>query len=88
MGPGVRGDHFEGLLRSGCTRRLRVECSECEKPCVHTGGLLSIVLEQKTDLGLAAPPSYVGRPIADDDVVAQALDERAKAWLHAATEPL
>jgi superfamily II DNA/RNA helicase len=63
---------------SGTPGRLRVECSICTAPCVHTGGLLSILLEQKTDLGLAAPPPEAVRPVGDDELVAQALEERAK----------
>ena len=58
--------------------RLRAECNICTEPCVHTGGLLSILLEQKTDLGLAAPPPETARPAGDDELVAQALEERAK----------
>jgi superfamily II DNA or RNA helicase len=63
---------------SGTPGRLRAECSICAKPCAHTGGLLSILLEQKTDLGLAAPPPEASRPVGDDELVAQALEERAK----------
>jgi hypothetical protein len=58
--------------------RLRVECSLCRTTCEHVGGLLSIVLEQKSDLGLAAPPPEIARPVDEDDLVAQALEERAK----------
>jgi len=36
------------------------------------------LLEQKTDLGLAAPPPEVARPVGDDELVAQALEERGK----------
>jgi hypothetical protein len=58
--------------------RLRAECSVCTRACVHVGGLLSILLEQKSDLGLAAPPPDIARPADEDDLVAQALEERAK----------
>ena len=58
--------------------RLRAECTGCTTACVHVGGLLSILLEQKTDLGLAAPPPDMARPVDEDHLVAQALDERAE----------
>ncbi len=37
-------------------QRLRLLCSECSTACVHAGALLALVLEEKTALGLAAPP--------------------------------
>jgi len=65
---------------------LRVECSECRQPCVHSGAFLSLVLERKSDLGLAVPPSdgpaSGATGMRDDDIVEQALSgrrERAKA---------
>jgi superfamily II DNA or RNA helicase len=58
--------------------RLRAECSGCTTACVHVGGLLSILLEQKTDLGLAAPPPDIARAVDEDHLVAQALEERAE----------
>lgn len=57
---------------------LRAVCSACTKPCEHVGGLLSILLEQKTDLGLATPPPDATRATDEEDLVAQALEERAK----------
>jgi hypothetical protein len=58
--------------------RLRAECSVCATTCVHVGGLFSILLEQKMDLGLAAPPPEVARPADEEELVARALEERAK----------
>src|SRR5262245_3843139 len=57
--------------------RLRAECSHCTDACIHVGGLLSILLEQKTDLGLAAPPPEIARPASEQHLVAQALHDRA-----------
>ncbi len=65
---------FDPSVRGG----LRAVCSACTRPCEHVGGLLSILLEQKTDLGLAAPPPDVIRATDEEDLVAQALEERAK----------
>jgi hypothetical protein len=56
--------------------RLRAECSMCSAPCAHVGALLSMVLEQKTDLGLAMPPPEVARPGDEEELVARALAER------------
>lgn len=57
--------------------RLRTECSVCTHACEHVGGLLSILLEQKSDLGLAVPPE-VTRARDEAELVAQALLEREK----------
>lgn len=62
----------------GARGRLRTECSACTKPCAHVGGLLSIVLEQKSNLGLAAPPPEVVRPADEEELVEAALAERTK----------
>lgn len=57
--------------------RLRVECSACTAACEHVGGLLSIVLEQKSDLGLAAPPPDFVHADGEEKLLAAALGERA-----------
>jgi superfamily II DNA or RNA helicase len=76
--PGPRGltsrVFFDPSVRGG----LRAVCSACTGACEHVGGLLSILLEQKTELGLAAPPPDVTRTTDEEDLVARALDERAK----------
>lgn len=56
---------------------LRVACSACATACEHVGGLLSIVLEQKTDLGLAAPPPEALRGADEAELLARELAERA-----------
>jgi superfamily II DNA or RNA helicase len=57
--------------------RLRYACSACEVACKHVAGLLSIVLEQKMDLGLAAPPPDVTCAADEAKLVAVAIEERA-----------
>lgn len=37
---------------------LRWNCSACQTACEHAGAALSLILEEKTALGLAAPPSH------------------------------
>ena len=36
-------------------QRLNWSCSECSEPCVHVGAVFSLLLEEKTALGLAVP---------------------------------
>ncbi len=58
--------------------RLRIECSVCTQPCEHAGTALSLILEEKTLLGLAEPPPdriSVGR-LDDEALVRRALAER------------
>lgn len=57
--------------------RLHASCSACTTACEHVGGLLSIVLEQKTDLGLAAPPPDAVCAADDHELLARELAERA-----------
>jgi hypothetical protein len=76
--PGPGGVSSRISFDEGARGRLRAECSACTSACVHVAGLLSILLEQKTDLGLAAPPSETTRPREDEELVRRALEERAK----------
>jgi superfamily II DNA or RNA helicase len=58
--------------------RLAIECSACAQPCEHAGAALSLILEEKTLLGLAEPPPDrlpVGR-LDEDELIRRALAER------------
>ncbi len=55
---------------------LRVRCTTCRTPCIHAGAVLSFVLEEKTALGLAAPPPEPSAPASAADVAERALAER------------
>ena len=66
--------HFDPAVRG----KLRTQCSKCRVPCIHVAALLSMVLEQKTALGLAAPPPDPARPTDETVLVERALAERAK----------
>jgi superfamily II DNA or RNA helicase len=63
--------------------RLRFNCTECETLCEHVGAALSLILEEKTALGLAVEPDEQ-RPIetlSEQELIDQALrdrEERAK----------
>jgi superfamily II DNA or RNA helicase len=60
--------------------RLHYRCDQCETACDHVGAVFSLILEEKTALGLAAPPPERTpvESLADDDLVAQALADRAQ----------
>ncbi len=52
--------------------RLRASCARCRAACVHVGAALTLILEEKVALGLAALPPEAGR----GDAVTRALEER------------
>ena len=43
-------------LMADAKDRLHWNCTSCEWPCEHAGAAFSLLLEEKTALGLAAPP--------------------------------
>ncbi|MEP0841292.1 MAG: DEAD/DEAH box helicase, partial [Phycisphaerae bacterium] len=58
--------------------RLRLNCTACETPCEHLGAALSLILEEKMALGLAAPPRE-RKPVEsldEEELVRRALAER------------
>ncbi len=58
--------------------RLRFNCTACETKCEHIGAAVSLVLEEKTALGLAAPPDE-NRPLellSESELIEHALGER------------
>ena len=67
-------------LNSTQRDRLQWNCTQCTGPCLHVGGLLSLVLENKTSLGLAAaPPERVPvESLSEAELVKLALQERAE----------
>ncbi len=55
--------------------RLKFNCTACETICQHVGAAVSLVLEEKTALGLAAPPDE-NRPLellSESELVERAL---------------
>ncbi|MGD0899942.1 MAG: SNF2-related protein, partial [Thermoguttaceae bacterium] len=65
--------------------RLRFNCTACETMCEHVGAAVSLILEEKTALGLAAVPDEK-RPLetlSEQELVEQALSDRRE---RAATE--
>ena len=43
-------------LKADARKRLHINCTQCEKTCEHIGAAFSLILEEKTALGLASPP--------------------------------
>lgn len=70
-------------------RGFRMWCTACPGRCEHLGAALSLILEEKTALGLAAEPAAApeeeGKPLTDHELVAQALREREE---RAGAEPM
>ncbi len=74
-------------LNPAAPKRIAWTCSQCRSACEHVGAALSLVLEEKTALGLAAPP-LMKTPIellTDEQLVERLLIERRE---RAASEPM
>jgi len=68
-------------LMAPARNRLRFNCTACETLCEHVGAAFSLVLEEKTALGLAAEPEE-RRPLetlSPKELVEQALRDREEA---------
>ena len=67
-------------LMADARSRLHLRCDHCESNCDHLGAALSLVLEEKSALGLAAPPPE-RKPVEslnEQDLVAIAIAERTQ----------
>lgn len=58
--------------------RLNWNCTACQWPCEHAGAAFSLLLEEKTALGLAAPPPerVPVESLSEDELIRRALTER------------
>jgi superfamily II DNA or RNA helicase len=67
-------------LDAGARKRLELRCSSCTRACEHLGTALSLILEEKRALGLAAPPTERApiESLGEGDLVRTALAERAE----------
>ena len=50
-------------LMAEARNRLNWNCTHCEGACEHVGAAFSLILEEKTALGLAAPPPEPRTPV-------------------------
>ena len=59
-------------------QRLRFNCTHCHAMCEHVGAAVSLILEEKSALGLATvPPDEIPmESLSEEELVAQALAER------------
>jgi superfamily II DNA or RNA helicase len=79
-GAGARGKNIVATITAmaEAKNRLRFNCTACETLCEHVGAAVSLVLEEKTALGLAALPDE-RRPLEtlnEQELVEQALQDR------------
>ncbi len=83
----LRGDLFRLRLNGAVVtitpmaevpQRLHWNCTRCTQACEHVGAALSLILEEKTALGLAAPPPerVPMESLTEEELVRQAVDER------------
>jgi hypothetical protein len=66
------------VLDPSLRSNLRSSCTACESACLHVGGLLAQILENKSALGLADPPPELPLTLSQNDaaIVEAALAER------------
>ncbi len=79
-GIGERGKDIVATITTmaEAKNRLRMNCTACETVCEHIGAAVSLILEEKTALGLAAEPDE-RRPIEtlnEQELLEQALRDR------------
>lgn len=65
-------------LKASAHNRLHWNCTACDFPCEHAGAAFSLILEEKTALGLAAPPPerVPVESLSEQELVQRALGER------------
>src|SRR4030042_3698309 len=65
-------------LMAAAKDRLHWHCTACQLPCEHAGAAFSLLLEEKTALGLAAPPPerIPVEGLSEQELVQRALAER------------
>ncbi len=70
-------------LMAEARQRLHFRCNRCETVCDHVGAVFSMILEEKTALGLAAPPPdrEPVESLPEKDLVQLALKDRAQRAL-------
>ena len=65
-------------LMASARHRLHLHCTACSRACPHMGAALSLILEEKTALGLAAPPAEETpiEQLTDAELIERALEDR------------
>lgn len=67
-------------LSEDSRKHLSFQCDRCDVPCEHLGAMFSLVLESKTELGLAKPPAEreTEKDESEDFLVGQAVAARVE----------
>ena len=71
-------------LDATAEQALCIRCANCAEPCIHQGAALSLILEEKVALGLAAPPPQ-REPVENltgKELIEQAIAERRERALN------
>ena len=65
-------------LMADAKDRLHWNCTACQWPCEHAGAAFSLLLEEKTALGLAAPPPerIPVESLSEEELIQRAIAER------------
>lgn len=79
----LEGAEVEISLNNARRQQLDLCCSVCEVACEHQGAALSLILEEKMALGLAAPPPerVPAESLSEKALVAQAVSDRRQRAL-------
>ena len=67
-------------LMAEARNRLHFNCTACQGVCEHIGAAFSLILEEKTALGLAKPPveRVPAESLSEAELVARALEDRTE----------
>ncbi len=78
--PGAEPATVSFSLAPDAYQSVRVACDECGTACDHVGAAFSLILEEKTALGLAAAPAEREpvRSLSESELIKQALADRAE----------
>ena len=65
-------------LSAAARSRLQYNCTSCRTACEHVGAAFGLILEEKTALGLAAPPVERApvESLSEEELVRRAFEER------------
>ncbi|HOW71010.1 MAG TPA: DEAD/DEAH box helicase [Phycisphaerae bacterium] len=65
-------------LSATAPNRLQYNCTSCRTACEHVGAAFGLILEEKTVLGLAAPPAERTpvESLSEEELVRRAIEER------------
>ncbi|MCK4661163.1 MAG: DEAD/DEAH box helicase [Phycisphaerae bacterium] len=65
-------------LMAQAKQRLHWNCTQCQTACAHVGAALSLILEEKMALGLAAPPPerIPVESLSEEELVSEAIRQR------------